>query len=89
MENSKPPLETHVYDPYDTNPQIPPALAEHLVTEVPEGYVKVGVEGERILEPVTADKSRLDILVEQYNPMLRLIQIDGGYEVYIPEMFKR
>lgn len=87
MEQGKPTFDT--YDPYEAGPQIPPALAEYLATEVPAGYVKVKIEGERILEPVTAEKNRLDMLIEEFNPMLRLVKIDGGYEVYIPEMFTK
>jgi len=85
MTEAGPSFDT--YDPYD--PQPPQAIAERLVSEPQAGYVKVSAEGERILEPVTADKSRLDFLIDQYGSTVVLVQSDSGYDVYVPEIFAK
>lgn len=85
MEEVKPPFD--IYDPYD--PQPPRAIAERLVKEPAPGYVKVSSEGERILEQVTVDKNRLDILVDQYGASAVLVQTSSGFDVYVPEILAK
>ena len=88
MEQKKNTFDT--YDPYDPDRfQLPAPIAERLVTEVQEGYVKVSTEAEDILRPVTAERNRLDFLIDQYGSTVVLLQVQGGFEVYVPEIFAK
>lgn len=79
----------NIYNPYDESPQLPQEIGERLVAAAPAGYVKVSVEGDRILEPVTADKNRLDVLIDQYHSSIVLVRTSGGFDVYAPEIFAK